>query len=169
MIVLITGLMASGKSTIAELLAKRFARGVHLRGDIFRKMIVSGREDMGEHATVEAVSQLHLRYRLTAQAAKEYHAAGFTVVVQDNYYGDELPYMLELLAPETAQIIALCPNIATIKHREQQRDKTGYSSFDVEQLYHAFMNETPRIGLWVDSSGQTPEQTVEEIVARLGI
>jgi hypothetical protein len=26
--------------------------------------------------------------------------------------------------------------------------------------------ETPRLGLWIDSSGQTPEQTVEEILER---
>ncbi|MFC5288181.1 hypothetical protein ACFPM7_14065 [Actinokineospora guangxiensis] len=26
--------------------------------------------------------------------------------------------------------------------------------------------ETPRIGLWLDTSGQTPEQTVEEVLAR---
>jgi hypothetical protein len=27
--------------------------------------------------------------------------------------------------------------------------------------------ETPHIGLWLDSSQQTPDETVEEIVARL--
>jgi len=26
--------------------------------------------------------------------------------------------------------------------------------------------ETPRLGLWIDSSGQTPEQTVEGILER---
>ncbi|WP_244671326.1 MULTISPECIES: hypothetical protein [Bacillaceae] len=42
MIYLITGPMASGKFTVAELMAKKFKRSVHLRGDVFRKMIVSG-------------------------------------------------------------------------------------------------------------------------------
>ncbi len=35
--VLITGVMASGKSTVAQLLAERLEKSVHLRGDIFRK------------------------------------------------------------------------------------------------------------------------------------
>ncbi|MBW4845322.1 MAG: zeta toxin family protein [Lachnospiraceae bacterium] len=45
-IYLITGVMASGKSTVAELLASEFGNCVHLRGDIFRTMIVSGRAEM---------------------------------------------------------------------------------------------------------------------------
>ena len=44
-IYLITGLMASGKSTVSDLLAKSIEKCVHLRGDVFRKMIIdySGR------------------------------------------------------------------------------------------------------------------------------
>ena len=34
-----TGLMASGKSTVSDLLAKSIEKCVHLRGDVFRKMI----------------------------------------------------------------------------------------------------------------------------------
>ena len=49
-IYLITGVMASGKSTVAERLATRMEKGVHLRGDVFRKMIASGREEMREKA-----------------------------------------------------------------------------------------------------------------------
>lgn len=33
---LITGLMASGKSTVSELLAESLEKCVHLRGDVFR-------------------------------------------------------------------------------------------------------------------------------------
>ena len=94
---LITGVMASGKSTVAQLLAERLEKSVHLRGDIFRKMIVSGREDMSEDPSEEAVSQLHLRYRLTAETALAYFDQGFSVVIQDNYYGEDLNYMMNLL------------------------------------------------------------------------
>ncbi|WP_249168596.1 zeta toxin family protein [Alkaliphilus sp. B6464] len=44
-IYVITGVMASGKSTIAEALAKSLDKCVHLRGDVFRKMIITGREE----------------------------------------------------------------------------------------------------------------------------
>lgn len=57
-IFLITGVMASGKSTVAQLLAEKFDKGVHLRGDTFRRMIVSGREEMLPDSEGEAVRQL---------------------------------------------------------------------------------------------------------------
>ena len=163
MIILMTGPMASGKSTVAELLAARFPKAVHLRGDIFRRMIVAGREEMSEHPTEEAVRQLDMRYRLTAEAAKAYHEAGFTVVVQDNYYGEELPCMLELLAPVPVRVVVLCPDAKTIHELEEWRGKTGYTGFSVESLHASFLAQTPRLGLWVDSSRQTPEETAQQI------
>jgi adenylylsulfate kinase-like enzyme len=45
-VVLITGVMAAGKSTVAELMAGRLPRAAHVRGDVFRRMIVSGREEL---------------------------------------------------------------------------------------------------------------------------
>jgi len=61
MIFLITGIMASGKSTVGELLAQNFPKSVHLRGDVFRKMMVKGRVEMSEDPTPEALYQLDLR------------------------------------------------------------------------------------------------------------
>ena len=72
-IYLITGLMASGKSTVAQLLAQKLEKAVHVRGDLFRRMIVSGREDMRENLPREALEQLYLRYQLTADVAKSYY------------------------------------------------------------------------------------------------
>lgn len=164
MIFLITGVMASGKSTVAELLARRFEKSVHLRGDIFRRMVVSGREEMSATPTPEALSQLDLRYRLTAETAKRYHKAGFTVVMQDNYYGEKLPYVLDLLAPELVQTVVLCPGVEAICQREATRGKTGYHGFSVENLHASFMQDTPRIGLWIDNGDHTPTETVEEIL-----
>ena len=41
-VILVTGIQASGKSTIAQLLAERLPQSVHVRGDLFRRMIVNG-------------------------------------------------------------------------------------------------------------------------------
>lgn len=168
MIYVITGMMASGKSTVAELLAKEFSKSVHLRGDSFRRMIRRGREEMSQTPSKEALKQLDLRYRLTAQVAKEYHKSGFTVIAQDNYYGEKLPLFLEMLQPEPARPIILCPDINTIRQRESGRHKDAYTGFDIERLYQGFMASTPRIGIWVDSSRQTPEETVCEILKGIG-
>ncbi|MEC0175100.1 AAA family ATPase [Paenibacillus favisporus] len=163
-IFLITGVMASGKSTVAELLASKLGKGVHLRGDVFRRMIVSGREDMSAEPSEEAIRQLHLRYHLTAQAAKTYFDNEFSVVLQDNYYGEELSYMLEQLNGYTVQLVVLCPTVEVVKEREKSRGKVGYTGFTVETLYSDFLRETPKIGYWLDTSEQSPEQSVDDIL-----
>ena len=163
-IYLITGLMASGKSTVSDLLAKSIEKCVHLRGDVFRKMIISGRENMSATPSAEAVRQLYLRYKLTADAARSYFDNGFSVVIQDNYYGDELNRMINYLHKYPVEVVVLCPDVETIKERERYREKTGYSGFTVETLYDTFMQTTPRIGFWLDNSNQTPQQTAETIL-----
>ena len=109
-IYLITGLMASGKSTVSDLLAKSIEKCVHLRGDVFRKMIISGRENMSATPSAEAVRQLYLRYKLTADAAKSYFDNGFSVVIQDNYYGDELNRMINYLHKYPVEVVVDVPD-----------------------------------------------------------
>lgn len=167
-IYLITGVMASGKSTVAELLASQMDKGVHLRGDVFRRMIVSGREEMDSNPSEEAIDQLHLRYRLATDVAKTYYDSGFSVVVQDNYYGEELSRVLNMLTGYPIHVIVLCPNVETVKRREETRNKTGYIGFTVEDLHASFMKGTSRLGFWLDTSELSPEQTVEAIVDSFG-
>lgn len=91
---------------------------------------------------------------------------GFSVVIQDNYYGDELNRMLSYLHTYPVEVIVLCPNVEVIKERELHRVKTGYVGFTVEALYNTFMQTPPKIGFWLDNSNQTPQQTVETILNR---
>lgn len=127
-------------------------------------MIVSGREDMRENPPKEALEQLYLRYQLTADAAKTYFDHGFSVVIQDNYYGPALEHMVEFLCEYPVQVVVLCPDRETIRQREEGRSKTGYTGFDVEPLYDSFMKETPRIGLWIDNTNLTVQETVDRIL-----
>ena len=163
-IYLITGVMASGKSTVAELLASKIDTCVHVRGDIFRTMIITGREDMSAQPSDEAIRQLHLRYRLAADVAKTYYDNGFSAVMQDNYYGEELTRIVDMLGDRPVRVIVLCPNVETVKRREALRGKVGYVGFTPEALYEDFMRETPKVGYWLDTSDQTPEQSVEDIL-----
>ena len=89
-VVFITGISAAGKSTVADLLAQRFDRGVHVKGDVFRRMIVAGREDMTVTPSEDALQQLSLRYRLGASTADAFFRQGFSVVVQDVVLGPDL-------------------------------------------------------------------------------
>ena len=162
MIIVLTGVMAAGKSTVAELLAARFPRGVHLRGDVFRRMVVSGRAEMTPRPSREAEEQLRLRYRLSAQAADTYAEAGFTVVVQDVILGPDLRTYRSLIRTRPCHVVVLAPRPAVVAARAAARPKTGYGAWTVDMLPRS-RDETPRIGPWIDSSDLTPEETVHKI------
>jgi len=144
-VILITGIMAAGKSTVAEALARRLPRSVHLRGDVFRRMVANGCEEMSALPTDEALRQLRLRYRLAQVAAREYVAAGFTVVVQDIVIGDLLQEVIESYAALELRVFVLCPDPEVVSKREAGRTKTGYGpEFGPRELDRVFRTDTPR-------------------------
>ncbi|ODT15685.1 MAG: phosphotransferase [Kaistia sp. SCN 65-12] len=161
---IITGAMAAGKSTVAQAVAEALPKAVHLRGDVFRRMIVSGAVVMGPVLDDEAQAQLKLRHDLACDAARRYHAAGFSVVYQDILIGRYLTDVVERLADLDPRIVVLVPDAATLVRRDRERPKTGYSdAFRPEILAEALVRETPRIGLWIDSS----EMDVGEVATRI--
>ncbi len=162
----VTGVMAAGKSTLAQELACRLNPSVHIRGDTFRRMIVNGRVDMGEAAAETAMEQLLLRYELTANAAMSYLRAGFNVVAQDVVVGTVLADMLKFYDDAPLYLVMLNPNRATVEQREATRSKTGYGAISVEQLLDA-QAQSPQVGLWIDNSNQAVEQTADHVLANL--
>jgi hypothetical protein len=168
---LITGVQAAGKSTVADLLARQFERGVHVRGGQFYRWAVRGWVHAGDTRTAEARRLLDLRYRLSALAADEYCRAGFVTVVQDNIFGADVTRWLQCVAAGRRHLVVLRPSVAVVRRREQQRrlatGKVAYrpGEFTPEDL-DGFLAETPRIGLWLDTSDMTAEETVSQILIR---
>jgi hypothetical protein len=76
---------------VAQGLAERLPRAAHVRGNLFRRMIVSGGQALTPDEAAEATAQLWLRYRLAAMVADGYAGAGFTAVLQDVVLGPDLP------------------------------------------------------------------------------
>ena len=92
--IVVSGIMAAGKSTVSQLLAERFQYGVHLRGDVFRRMIVSGQASMADDSAA-AQRQLQLRYRLACQAADGYATPVSPWSSQDVVIGELLREFLD--------------------------------------------------------------------------
>jgi predicted kinase len=173
-VIVMTGIQASGKSTVAQAVAERLERSVHVRGDVFRRMVVNGRVDMGPaNPPEEAVRQLRLRYQIAAAVADQYASAGFAVVLQDIIIGVHLADMVSAINHRPLYVVVLAPSAEVVQAREDARrlahGKVAYKpgDQDVAELDASFRRDTPRIGLWLDTSGQDVGQTVNEIIARL--
>ena len=168
---LVIGIQAAGKSTVADLLAHQFERGVHLRGGQFYRWAVHGWVHPGYELTDEARRLLDLRYRLSAQAAREYCRAGFTTVVQDNIFGEDVRTWLKEVDVQPTHLVVLRPSIDVVRERDAARQvalgKITYrrGELNIEQL-DDLLATTPRLGLWLDTSTLTPLETVVEILAR---
>src|ERR1700687_2253544 len=164
----VTGISAAGKSTVADLLARRFSRGVHVRGDVFRRMVVSGRQDMWANGSDESRAQLRVRHELGAAVADRYAAAGFTAVLQDLYFA-ELDNVVDRLHSRPRYVVVLDPRPEVVAAREAARQKTGYpdGGYTIDELHRALLAQTSRLGLWLDNSDQTPNETVDAILARV--
>ena len=167
-LILITGIMASGKSTIAQALAERLPKSVHLRGDLFRRLIVNGRAEMGFELSTEALAQLNLRYDIATTIAEMYLAGGFTVVYQDIVIGQTLAEIVAKLRRHPLYVVVLCPDPTVVATREAGRGKRGYGNeAEIPAFDRVLRTETPQIGLWLDSSSLSVAQTVDTILARI--
>ncbi|MGP2437878.1 AAA family ATPase [Streptomyces sp. JW3] len=166
-VIVVSGISASGKSTVAQALAERLPRSAHVRGDTFRRMIVNGQEHMTADPPPEAVAQLRLRYRLAAATADAYVEAGFTAVVQDLFLGEYLADLPRLIRSRPLAVVMLAPDPEVVARREARRAKSGYGpDWQPAAMDQVLRDSTPRIGLWLDTSEQTVEETVDEILKR---
>lgn len=113
---------------------------------------------------------LDLRYRLSSMVAAEYTAAGFTTVVQDNIYGPDVEAWLGRVSGPK-HLVVLRPRVAVVEQRDADRrrmvGKIAYRDGFTPEINDRHLAATRAdLGLWLDTSDQTPEQTVAEIVER---
>jgi hypothetical protein len=172
-IFLVTGAQAAGKSTVGRLLAERFERGAFVEGDLMWKLVVSGAHNMGaERPTDEAVRQYLLRLRHGAMLADSLYENGFTAVHSDIVMGESLPAYIEMVRNRPLYVVMLYPSPDEVVARERARPKTAYRDLgptleDAVRTFYAWIDATERLGLWIDSSAQTPHGTVDEILERV--
>lgn len=105
-------------------------------------------------------------YLGSSTSADIYCQAGFTVVYQDVIIGAVLKEVVDMLKKWPLHGVVLCPSPDIVAQREAGREKTGYTTWTPQELDHALRNDTPKIGLWLDTSALFVEETVATIFAQ---
>jgi len=171
-IFVISGTQGAGKTTVAGLLARRFASGAHVSADTLQKMIVAGGEWPDSRETTvnnkepegAVAEQLRLRLRNMCLLGRSFYEAGVTAVLDDIIIGARIDQVREDLAGLEYHFVMLAPGIETVRERERERGTELWREW--EWLTRDILDAEERPGLWLDTGDQTPEETVDEIMRR---
>jgi adenylylsulfate kinase-like enzyme len=175
LIVLVTGLQAVGKSTVARFVAGSYERGAYVEGDVFWKMVVAGGADMTAEPSEEALRLLRLRYRQAAAVAASFADEGFVPVVADVVGADELDLWREAVAPRPLRVVWLDAPDGVVAERERARGSGAYRDWlgpdgdlvaAVGRLRAQLGMPAPGV-LRVDTAGRSPEETARDVRAAL--
>ena len=167
-ILIISGLPGAGKSTAARLLASQMARCALVEADELQEMIISGGvwPDGSQTIGHEAESQLRLRLHNACLLARSFAEHGFSAVIDDIVIGRRLEQALLELAGIPFGFVMLLPDFELVQERWRS---IGSPFVDRWQwIDDEIRTRTKRVGLWLDTTDLTPEQTVGEILGRIG-
>jgi len=163
----ISGLPGVGKSTTARLVASRLDQAAHIEADRLQQMIVAGGvwPDGSEAISEEASAQLALRLHNACLLARSFLGAGFTPVVDDIVIADRLVQLLTELNGLPVRYVMLAPPFHHVRQRwiDMGSPFTDAWSWIDDEI----RLRTKRIGLWIDTTDLTPEQTADQILTRL--
>jgi hypothetical protein len=166
-IFLINGTQGAGKSTVSRLLAGRFERGVCIDADDLLRLVVSGAAPLEPPLSLEAERQLRLRARVASRLADTFFEAEFTVVIAEILAG-RLDHFRADIKNRPLLLINLAPSLDVVRRRNEERPNKNVFEPWSPILDRAIRETMGGIGLWLDNSNQTPEETVDEILQRPG-
>ncbi|MCT1458189.1 AAA family ATPase [Aestuariimicrobium sp. p3-SID1156] len=165
-VVCVNGLPGSGKSTVARGLAAWRDRAVWLEGDLLQhRFTVSGCVDPGI-GDEESLRQLDLRWDNLGALTRNFTAAGFDVVVDSLLIPRLWDRFCAAVVPLSVRYVHLAPDRDERLRRDAER---GHAT--VGDRYDFIAEELERLrglGPWLDSTHQTPEQTISAAAAALG-
>ncbi len=157
---LITGVPGAGKSTVARQLASRMERGAYVPGDRIHDLIVSGQVEPDHEPQDEAEKQIELVERSLCLLARSFAHAGFVPVldwVVRN--GRDLQVYIHNLSGLALHVAVLAPRAETVTRRKPR------AAARWAHLGETLARELRTVGLWVDSSELSADQTIDYILA----
>lgn len=168
---LISGVPGSGKSSVADALARKYPKSAHLPIDDLRQLVRSGLASPLEW-TAETALQFEIARRNAARLATDYIANGFTVVIDDVVREADMPQYLPHLGGLTPRKVLLSPSIFVVHRRNSQRTNKSFDTKILEpiatRMHGQLLAGCPPDAGWVvlDTSTQSVNDTVDTILKR---
>ncbi len=167
-VLILTGPPGVGKTTAAELLATRSARGVHLQADTFFHYIRSGYVEPWKS---ESRVQNEVVMRIVAAAAAGYAEAGYTTIVDGIVIPAWFLVPLRDALVEAGQGVAYAVlRVPLERCLERAQNREGSPPIDagaIEQLWRSFAELGDLERNVVEVDGQAPEQVADLVSQKL--
>lgn len=168
---LISGVPGSGKTTVADALARRYPKAVHLPMDELRQLVKTGLASPLEW-DAETTLQFEIARRNAARLAADYLASSFTVVIDDVVREADLPQFQPYLGPFAPRKVLLSPSIFVVHRRNAERTNKTFDTKILEsvasRLHGTLVAGCPPDAGWVvlDTSTTSVSDTVDTILKR---
>lgn len=169
MIILIIGPAGAGKSTVSRMLSEHFERCALIEADVVRHMVKTGMASPFEE-TVESEKQLKLGVKNICSLSRNFAKEEFTVIIDDVVSTTErLDLYFEQLKGIDLRVFLLLPDETTVEKRDLERSEGDQMGERALILHKRFQDLIASEQRWevLDSSNQSPEQTVDELLRRL--
>lgn len=138
-----------------------------MEADRLQALIVSGAAwpDGGPEVTPEAARQLRLRLRNSCLLARSFAEHGFGAVVDDIVIGERLEHAVADLSGVPFGFVMLLPDFEHVRRRWREMGSPFVDSWG--WIDDEIRLRTRRVGLWLDTTNRTPDETVDTILERI--
>jgi hypothetical protein len=166
-VIAITGPTGSGKTTIGERLAKRLERCVNIDTDHLKHMVPSGFYRDSTNPGGWSYSEWSLLGNNAGLLASNYLKNGFSVII--NGYINLVAWEQIEEQVKFSHRFMLMPDLEILKKRDSGRLAEIVMGSKSVEAHHDYFNTEKFFSSFtkVDSTNQSPDDTVEEIVKRI--
>lgn len=163
MIIILNGSCGVGKSTVAQVIASKLERSVHIRGDDLRNLVFDAKINEEQNMLVD---------RNVLSLVRNYNKSNYCNIIIDNVY--ENKQHLETLTEEIRKIdpciyvfrlyVSLEENI---KRNAGRKKESIMEESRVRELYEVFRGQGDSVGKVIDSSKLSVDETAGLILQRI--
>lgn len=172
-IVFLTGAPASGKTTIARMLAKDSPKSIHIQVDQLREMMVSGIHLPGGGGWSDEATRQFQWGRTTASfMANLYASNGVDAFIDDvcvpQFFSDQYAELFK--NPAILRVLLMPSQDALIERLKKRAGPYDSHMIAYIPLIYEYLEPMPKDG-WIvlDSSEWSAEQTFQEVLKRINL